>query len=234
MKNIDKQLNELDKLLEIILQIKKELESKENISLYNLKYNINKIKLIDISLNEILSMKIKDNYKNGSLNILLFKNIFLLIIGIIFLKLNIPLLAILFAIIQITIILKNYNESNYIRKEFDKKTAKRIYVIQSIKRECNLIKELVLEKVNQTEKTKKEDKDIIGLANTVIWDLISGNMNYPISLNDWNIVKKVLQDDLNTEEQDIKKLIKQAKEKISIENISKELGIKRKILENQL
>lgn len=238
---IEKLNEELFNLENEINKIYNELSSSKEFSLYKVSYLLKRVHLMQIKIAEIIRSDtyndVKEKYKKISMKIM-----FLLIVGLPLMNL-LPYLSLIICAIMIGFDLKFIRESKDLSKRYSENSSeffKRLSSFKDTSMDCiNLIEEktnILSTRSKQAESAQQVDNFVI--ANNIIVDLVNKRKsdyideNIPQEVCD--IIRKILQDDLSTKETNLFILINMAREKIDIENMTNELGIKRKMLECEL
>lgn len=238
---IEKLNEELGVLENEITKIFDELSSSKEFSLYKISYLLKKVHLLQIKISEIIREDTFEDVKRKH-KLITVKLMLLLIIGLPLMNI-LPYVSLIIASIMIGFDLKFIRDSKALNKRYTENSKEFFTRLSSFKitsLNCiNLIQEktnILSKKSKLAETAQQEDKFVI--ANNIIVDLVnkrkSDYIDENISQEVCDIIRKILQDDLNTEETNLSILIDIAREKIDIENMTNELGIKRKVLADEL
>ena len=212
------------------------LSQKEDLSLYQLKKIIKTLKLIEIRKHELNDEYNIDYFTEKRLNVI--RRLTILQPSIIMLTLisKYVIFSLIILIIQLTLLGYSIKNFNSIRKE-EKETIDKIpRLISNIEENLRNIKLNVSSKTREINSRKNNTKIYdIDLANNIILDMLNDNkIDYEINNKIKDLIIKILQDDLNSKEDDIYILINEAKRKNSVSHIGRQLGLKRIVSESEL
>ena len=212
------------------------LSQKEDLSLYQLRKIIKTLKLIEIRKHELNDEYNIDYFTEKRLNVI--RRLTILQPSIIMLTLisKYVIFSLIILIIQLTLLGYSIKNFNSIRKE-EKETIDKIpRLISNIEENLRNIKLNVSKKTREINSRKNNTKIYdIDLANNIILDMLNDNkIDYEINNKIKDLIIKILQDDLNSKEDDIYILINEAKRKNSVSHIGRQLGLKRIVSESEL
>lgn len=239
--NIERANEELFNLENEINKIYNELNENKDFSLYKISYLLKKIQVMQIRINEIITTDtykdVKDKYKVIRNKILL-----ILVIGLPLMNI-IPYIALPVCAVMVGLDLKYMKDMKDIQRRFQENSSEFFVRLTSFKNTSMNSISLIQEKLNLfsnksklAETAQQEDKFII--ANNIIVDLVNNEKSEYIDENlsqeVCNIIRRILQDDLNTTETNLSILIDMARNQNKKETLLNEFGVKRKVLEDEL
>lgn len=212
------------------------LSQKEDLSLYQLRKIIKTLKLIEIRKHELNNEYNIDYFTEKRLNVI--RRLTILQPSIIMLTLisKYVIFSLIILIIQLTLLGYSIKNFNSIRKEEKEAIDKIPRLISNIEENLRNIKLNVSKKTREINSRKNNTKIYdIDLANNIILDMLNDNkIDYEINNKIKDLIIKILQDDLNSKEDDIYILINEAKRKNSVSHIGRQLGLKRIVSESEL